>query len=104
MLHSSTGLENVITHTKALVKFTQEVLNYSNQAKNVHTATQLSSSHTSKVMFKILQARLQQYIKRELPDIQAGFRKAEEPEVKLSTSVRSLKKAREFQKNIYLFY
>ena len=40
----------------------------------------------------------------ELPDIQAGFRKAEEPEVKLSTSVRSLKKAREFQKNIYFIF
>ena len=43
-------------------------------------------SHASKVMLKILQARLQQYVNRELPDIQAGFRKAEEPEIKLSTS------------------
>ena len=43
-------------------------------------------------MLKILQARLQQYMNFELPDIQAGFRKAEEPENKLSTSVRSSKK------------
>ena len=43
-------------------------------------------------MLKILQARLQQYVNRELPDIQAGFRKAEEPEIKLSTSAGSLKK------------
>ena len=56
-------------------------------------------SHTSKVMLKILQARLQQYVNHELPDVQAG--KAEEPEIKLPTSVGSYKKQREFQKNIY---
>jgi len=39
-----------------------------------------------KVMLKILQARLQQYMNRELPDVQAGFRKSEEPEIKLPTS------------------
>ena len=49
-------------------------------------------SHASKVMLKILQARLQQYMNRELPDVQAGFRKAEEPEIKLPTSVGSSKK------------
>ena len=49
-------------------------------------------SHTSKVMLKILQARLQLYMNYELPDVQAGFRKAEEPETKLRTSVRWLKK------------
>ena len=43
-------------------------------------------------MLKILQARLQQYVKRELPDVQAGFRKAEEPEIKLPTSAGSWKK------------
>ena len=50
-------------------------------------------SHTSKVMLKILQARLQQYVNREHPDIQAGFRKGlEEPEIKLPTSAGSWKK------------
>ena len=49
-------------------------------------------SHVSKVMLKILQARLQQYVDRELPDVQAGFRKSEEPEIKLPTSVGSSKK------------
>ena len=49
-------------------------------------------SHASKVMLKILQARLQQYVDRELPDVQAGFRKAEEPEIKLTTSTGSWKK------------
>ena len=43
--------------------------------KSAQTTSQLHSSHTSKVMLKILQARLQQYVNRELPDVQAGFRK-----------------------------
>ena len=42
-------------------------------------------SHASKVMLKILQARLQQYVNRELPDVQAVLEKAEEPEIKLPT-------------------
>ena len=49
-------------------------------------------SHASKVMVKILQARLQQYVNRELPDVQAGLRKAEEPEIKLPTSTVPSKK------------
>ena len=50
------------------------------------------TSHASKVILKILQARLQQYVNYELPDVQAGFRKGrEEPEIKLPTSVVSSK-------------
>jgi len=49
-------------------------------------------SHASKVMLKILQARLQQYMNRELPDVQAGFRKGRGPEIKLPTSAGSWKK------------
>ena len=49
-------------------------------------------SQTSKVMLKILQARLQQYVNPELPDVQADFRKEEEPEIKLPSSVGSSKK------------
>jgi len=50
-------------------------------------------SHSSKVMLKILQARLQQYVNHEPPDVQAGFRRGgEEPEIKLPTSAASLKK------------
>ena len=49
-------------------------------------------SHASKVMLKILQARLQQYVNHELPDVQAGLEKAEEPEIKLPTSIGSSKK------------
>ena len=49
-------------------------------------------SHASKIMLKILQARLQQYVNRELPDVQLVFKKAEEPEIKLPTSAGSCKK------------
>ena len=48
-------------------------------------------SHAGKVMLKILQAWLQQYMNRELPDVQAAFIKAEEPEIKLPASIRSMK-------------
>ena len=51
-------------------------------------------------MLKIHYAGLQQYVNQELPDVQGGFRKAEEPEITLPTSVGS----REFQKNIYLCF
>ena len=61
-------------------------------------------SHISKVMLKILQARLQQYVNHELPDVQADFRKGRGPEIKLPTSTGSLKKTREFQKNIYFCF
>ena len=49
-------------------------------------------SHVSKIMLKILQARLQQYVNCELPDVQASFRKGREPEIKLPTSPGSWKK------------
>ena len=58
-------------------------------------------SHASKVMLKILSAGLQQYVNRELPDVQAVFRKGD---IKLPTSVGSSKKTREFQKNIYFCF
>ena len=54
-------------------------------------------SHASKVMLKILQARLQQYVNCGIPNVQPGFRKSEEPEIKLPTSAGSSKK-QEFQK------
>ena len=61
-------------------------------------------SHASKVMLKILQARLQQYVNRELPDVQAGFRKAEEPGIKLPTSAGNGKSKRVPEKHLFLFY
>ena len=58
-------------------------------------------SHASKVMLKILQARLQQYVNRELPDVQAGFRKARGTRDQIANIRWIIEKAREFQKNIY---
>ena len=58
----------------------------------------------SKVMFKILQARLQQYVNQELPDIQAGFRKGRGTRDQISNIHWIIKKAREFQKNIYFCF
>ena len=57
-------------------------------------------SHASKVMLKILQARLQQYVNRELPDIQAGFRKGRGTRDQTVNIRWIIEKAREFQKNI----
>ena len=56
---------------------------------NAQTNTIALISHASKVMLKIVQARFQQYMNHELPDVQAGLEKAEESEIKLPTSVRS---------------
>ena len=60
------------------------------ECPNYHTIALIS--HASKDMLKILQARLQQYMNREFPDVQAGLEKAEEPEIKLPTSNGSSKK------------
>ena len=60
-------------------------------------------SPASKVMLKILQARLQQYVNRELPDVQAGFRKGRGTRDQIANIRWIMEKAREFQKNIYIF-
>ena len=61
-------------------------------------------SHNSKVMLKILQARLQQYVNCELPDVQAGFRKGRETRDQIANICWIIEKAREFQKNIYFCF
>ena len=61
-------------------------------------------SHTSKVMLKILQARLQQYVNCEIPDVQAGFRKGRGTRVQISNICWIIEKARKFQKNIYFCF
>ena len=60
--------------------------------------------HASKVMLKILQARLQQYVNRELPDVQAGFRKGRGTRDQIANIRLIMEKAREFQKNIYFCF
>ena len=74
-------------------------------AKECSTTAQLHSSHMlSKIMLKIFQARLQQYMNRELPDVQAGFRKHRGTRDQIANTRWIIKKAREFQKNIYFYF
>ena len=61
-------------------------------------------SHASKVMLKILQARLQQYVNCELPDVQAGFRKGRGTRDQIANIRWIIEKVREFQKNIYFCF
>ena len=61
-------------------------------------------SHSSKVMIKILQARLQQYMNHELPDVQAGFRKGRENRDQIANIHWIIEKAGEFQKYIYFCF
>ena len=88
----SANLENSVVAT-LLEKFSFHSNPRERQCKecsNYHTIALIS--HASKVMFKILQARLQQYVNHELPDVQASLEKAEEPEIKLPKSSGSSKK------------
>ena len=66
--------------------------------KNAQSITQLHSCHASKVMLKILQARLQQYLNRELPDVEAGFRKGRGTRDQIANIHQIIEKARECQK------
>ena len=72
--------------------------------KNAQTTTQLLISHTSKVMLKIFQARLQQYGNCELPDVPAGFRKDRGTRDQTSNIHWIIEKAWEFQENIYFCF
>ena len=72
------------------------------ECSNYHTIALIS--HTSKVMLKILQARLQQYVNHELPDVQAGFRKGRGTKDQIANIRWIIKKANEFQKNIYFCF
>ena len=71
-------------------------------AQTYHTTALIS--HTSKVMLKILQARLQQCVNHELPDVQVGFRKGRGTRDQIANSCWIIKKAREFQQNIYFCF
>ena len=86
----ATGLEKVSFHFSP------------KECSNYHTIA--LTSHTSKVMLKILQTRLQEYVNRELPDVQAGFRKGRGTRDQI-TSIRWItEKARGFEKNIYFCF
>ena len=72
------------------------------ECSNYHTIALIS--HASKVMLKILQARLQQYVNCELPDVQAGFRKGRGTRDQIANNRWIIEKAREFQKYIYFCF
>ena len=87
----ATGLEKVSFHFNPKERQCQRMFNY-------HTIALIS--HASKVMLKILQARLQQYVNCELPDVQAEFRKGRGTRDQIANIHWVIEKAREFQKNI----
>ena len=70
------------------------------ECSNYHTIALIS--HASKVMLTILQARLQQYVNRELPDVQAGFRKGRETRDQIDNSAGSSKKQESSKKHLFL--
>ena len=73
--------------------------------KNAQTTTQLHSSHASKVTLKILQARLQQYVSRELPDVQGGFRKSRGTRDQIANIHWIIEKSkRVIEKHLFLLY
>ena len=75
-----------------------------NAKKCSNCCTTAFISHVSKVILKILQARLQQYVNRELPDVQAGFRKGRGTRDQIANICWITKKTREFHRNIYFFF
>ena len=91
----ATGLEKVSFHSNPKERQCQRCSNY---------RTIALISHASKVMLKILQAKLQQYVNCELPDVQAGFRKGRGTRDQTANIHQIMEKAREFQKNIYFCF
>ena len=91
----ATGLEKVRFHSNPKERQRQRML------KLLHNYTHLNASE---VMLKILQARLQQYVNCELPDVQAGFRKGRGTRDQIASIRWIINKAREFQRNIYFSF
>ena len=91
----ATGLEKVSFHSNPKERQCQRML------KLLHSCSHLTCS---KGMLKILQARLQQYMNCELPDVQAGFRKGRGTRDQIAYICWIIEKARDFQKNIYLCF
>ena len=91
----ATGLENVSFHSNPKGRQCQKCSNYSTIA---------FISHASKVVLKILQAKLQQYMNHELPDVQVGFRKGRGSRDQIANICWIIEKSREFQDNIYFCF
>ena len=91
----ATGLQKISFHSNPKERQCQRILKL---------CTIALISHASKVMLKVLQARLQQYVNRELPDVQAGFRKDRGTRDQIANICWIIKKARQFQKNLYFCF
>ena len=91
----ATGLEKIIFHSNPEDSNAKECSNY---------CTLVLISHVNKIMLKILLARLYQYMNRELPDVQAGFRKDRGMRDQIANICWIIKKAREFEKNTYFCF
>ena len=91
----ATGLEKVSFHSNPKEGNVKECSDYCRTAL---------ISHASKVMLKILQARLQQYVNCEIPDVQAGFRKGRGTRDQMANICWIIERAREFHKNINLYF
>ena len=90
----ATGLEKVLFHSSP-----------EDNAKEFSNCLTIALiSHASQIMFEILQARLQQYVNQELPDVQAGFRKGRGTRDLIVNICWIIKKGREFQKSIYFCF
>ena len=101
--HGNKFGENSSSHRTGKGQFSfQSQRKAAKECSNYHTIALIS--HASKVMLKILQARLQQYMNHEIPDVQAGFRKGTGTRDPIANIHWIIEKAREFQKNILLFY
>ena len=92
----ATGLEKVSFHSNPKERQCQRML------KLLHKIALISQ--TSKVMLKILQARLQQYMNCEIPDVQAGFRKGRGTRDQIANIHWIIEKVRDFPKNIYFYF
>ena len=91
----ATGLEKVSFHSNPKER----------QCQRMFRLLQIALiSHTTKVMLKILQARFQQYVNRELPDVQAGFRKGRGTKDQIANFCWIIEKPRDFQKNMYFCF
>ena len=90
----ATGLENISFHSN--------LKGNAKECSNYHTIALIS--HASKETLRIFQARLQQYVNHELPDVQVGFRKARGTRDQIANICWIIEKSREFQKNIFLLY
>ena len=93
----ATGLEKISFHSNPIPK-----KGNAKECSNYHTISLVS--HISKVMQKILQTGLQQYVNHELPDVQVGFRKGRGTRDQIANIHWIMEKAREFQKSIYFCF